>query len=105
MSSAAPGGIAPKRPSGRRSAIGRDLLRLLGAALLAGAVPAAAQAPKPAAELHRAWAAGYRAAFICSSLWNGAGQSMEAIERDELTGIYPQLQADVPAPNARKGVA
>src|SRR3546814_11028230 len=90
MSSAAPGGIAPKRPSGRRSAIGRDLLRLLGAALLAGAVPAAAQAPKPDAELHRAWAAGYRAAFTCSSLWNGAGKSMEAIERDELTGIYPK---------------
>src|SRR3546814_13952980 len=75
MSSAAPGGIAQKGRSGRRSAIGRDLLRLLGAALLAGAVPAAAQAPKPDAELHRAWAAGYRAAFTCPSLWNGAGKS------------------------------
>src|SRR3546814_1162580 len=67
--------------SGRRSAIGRDLLRLLGAALLAGAVPAAAQAPKPDAELHRAWAAGYRAAFTCSSLWNGADRKSVVRER------------------------
>ena len=65
--------------------------------LLAGAVPAAAQAPKPNAELNRAWAAGYRAAFVCSSLWNGAGKPIEAIERDELTGIYPEIEADVRA--------
>src|SRR3546814_7280152 len=68
--SAAAGGIAPKRGSGRRSAIGPDLLWLVGAALFAGAAPVAAQAPKPDAELARAWAAGYRAAFTCSSLWN-----------------------------------
>lgn len=78
-------------------AIGPDLLRLLGAALLAGAAPAAAQAPPGNADLHRAWAAGYRAAFTCSSLWNGAGKSLEAIERDELTGIYPEIEADVRA--------
>ena len=71
------------------------MLRLLGATLLAGAVPAAAQAPKPDAELARAWAAGYRAAFTCSSLWNGAGKSLAAIERDELTNIYPEIEADV----------
>ncbi|WP_235534111.1 serine hydrolase domain-containing protein [Sphingopyxis sp. Root154] len=65
--------------------------------LLAGAVPAAAQAPKPNAELNRAWAAGYRAAVVCSSLWNGAGKPIEAIERDELTGIYPEIEADVRA--------
>lgn len=58
-------------------------------------MPAAAQAPKPNAELNRAWAAGYRAAFVCSSLWNGAGKPVEAIERDELTGIYPEIEADV----------
>ena len=78
-------------------AIGPDLLWLVGAALFAGAVPAAAQAPKPDAELARAWAAGYRAAFTCSSLWNGAGKPIEAIERDELTGIYPEIEADVRA--------
>ena len=58
-------------------------------------MPAAAQAPKAEAELNRAWAAGYRAAFVCSSLWNGAGKPIEAIERDELTGIYPEIEADV----------
>jgi CubicO group peptidase (beta-lactamase class C family) len=77
--------------------IAPDLLRVLGAALLAGAVPAAAQAPKPNAELNRAWAAGYRAAFVCSSLWNGGGKTLDAIERDELTGIYPEIEADVHA--------
>ena len=60
-------------------------------------MPAAAQAPKPNAELNRAWAAGYRAAFVCSSLWNGAGKPIEAIERDELTGIYSEIEADVRA--------
>ncbi|WP_447952500.1 serine hydrolase domain-containing protein [Sphingopyxis chilensis] len=73
------------------------MLRLLGVLLLASAAPAAAQAPKPDAELHRAWAAGYRAAFVCSSLWNGAGKPLAAIERDELTGIYPEIEADVRA--------
>jgi CubicO group peptidase (beta-lactamase class C family) len=73
------------------------LLRVLGAVLLSGAVPAAAQAPKPNAELNRAWAAGYRAAFVCSSLWNGGGKPIEAIERDELTGIYPEIETDVRA--------
>ncbi|SBV31711.1 Beta-lactamase [uncultured Sphingopyxis sp.] len=73
------------------------MLRLFAAALLAGAAPAAAQAPQPDAELARAWAAGYRAAFTCSSLWNGAGKPVEAIERDELTNIYPEIEADVRA--------
>lgn len=54
-----------------------------------------ALAAEPNAEIHRAWAAGYRAAFTCSSLWNGAGKSLDAIERDELTGIYPEIEADV----------
>src|SRR3546814_16590787 len=96
--SAAAGGIAPKRGSGRRSAIGPDLLWLVGAALFAGAAPVAAQAPKPAAELARAWAAGYRPAFTCSSLWNGAGKPLEAIERDDLTGLYPDTEDDARHP-------
>ena len=91
------GGTARKSRSGRTSAIVPDLRLLLGAALLVGAVPAQAQAPKPNAELNRAWAAGYRAAFVCSSLWNGAGKPLDAIERDELTGIYPEIEADVRA--------
>jgi CubicO group peptidase (beta-lactamase class C family) len=66
---------------------------------LAGSVPALAQAPAPKAnaEINRAWAAGYRAAFTCSSLWNGEGKSLIDIEREELTGIYPEIEADVRA--------
>ncbi|WP_447756527.1 serine hydrolase domain-containing protein [Sphingopyxis fribergensis] len=66
-------------------------------ALAACALPAHAQAPQANAELNRAWAAGYRAAFTCSSLWNGGGKSLADIERDELTGIYPEIEADVRA--------
>lgn len=68
---------------------------ILGAALAAIALPA--QAADANAGLNRAWAAGYRAAFTCSSLWNGAGKPLDAIERDELTGIYPEIEADVRA--------
>lgn len=68
---------------------------ILGAALAAVALPA--QAADANAELGRAWAAGYRAALTCSSLWNGAGKPLDAIERDELTGIYPEIEADVRA--------
>ncbi len=69
----------------------------LSLALAACALPAHAQAPQANAELNRAWAAGYRAAFTCSSLWNGGGKSLADIERDELTGIYPEIEADVRA--------
>lgn len=70
---------------------------ILGLALTGCALPAYAQTPVPKAnaELNRAWAAGYRASFVCSSLWNGGGKPLEAIERDELTGIYPEIEADV----------
>lgn len=54
---------------------------------------ALAAAPAAAAEdPHRlALAAGYKAAFICSGHWN-AGQSVEAITADDLTGVYPEIQ-------------
>ena len=74
------------------------LLRLgLGVALAACGLPAHAQATQANADLNRAWAAGYRAGFTCSSLWNGGGKSLAHIERDELTGIYPEIEADVRA--------
>lgn len=92
-----PGGIAPGSRNGRRSAIVLDLRLLVGALLLSGSLPAQAQAPLPHAERNRAWAAGYRAAFTCSALWNGGGKTLAAIERDELTGIYPEIEADVRA--------
>jgi len=69
----------------------------LGLVLAACALPAQAQTPPANAELNRAWAAGYRAAFTCSSLWNGGGKSLADIERDELTGIYPEIEPDVRA--------
>lgn len=56
-----------------------------------------AQAADANADIHRAWAAGYRAAFTCSSLWNGGGKSLADIERDELTGIYPEIEGDIRA--------
>ncbi len=76
----------------------RGLILILILAL-AGVAPAMAQtpAPKPNDEINRAWAAGYRAGFTCSSLWNGGGKSIAAIERDELTGIYSEIEAEVRA--------
>lgn len=65
----------------------------VGCALIAAALPAPAIGAN--ADINRAWAAGYRAAFTCSSLWNGAGKALADIERDELTGIYPQIEADM----------
>lgn len=43
----------------------------------------------------RALAAGYKAQFICSGLWNG-GKSMADIKADELTGIYDRVADIVP---------
>jgi CubicO group peptidase (beta-lactamase class C family) len=48
----------------------------------------------------RALAAGYKAAFVCSGVFN-AGQTPEQIAADDLEGIYPQYQAlvrSLPAP-------
>lgn len=39
----------------------------------------------------RAYAAGYKAAFTCSGLFN-AGKTLEQIKAHELTGIYPRIQ-------------
>lgn len=46
----------------------------------------------------RALAAGYKAQFICSGLWNG-GKSLANIKTDELTGIYSRIAAIVPLLN------
>ena len=73
----------------------RPLALALAAALLAG--PAAAQtvpanAPSP---YTRAIAAGYKAAMYCSGIFT-AGRTPAQIDRDELTGIYPEYDAIVP---------
>lgn len=46
-------------------------------------------------EYDRALAAGYKAQFTCSGLWNG-GKSAKDIKADELTGIYPKIANIVP---------
>ena len=43
----------------------------------------------------RALAAGYKAQFICSGLWNG-GKSLADIKADELSGIYERIADIVP---------
>ena len=61
---------------------------VLAAALLL-AVPASAQVDRP--EYLRALAAGYKASFLCSDLFN-AGQTEEQVARDDLQRIYPELE-------------
>tara|TARA_R110000824_G_scaffold11585_5_gene50725 strand:+ start:6083 stop:7441 length:1359 start_codon:yes stop_codon:yes gene_type:complete len=48
-----------------------------------------------AARYDRALAAGYKAQFICSGLWNG-GKSLEHIKADELTGVYDRIANILP---------
>lgn len=55
---------------------------------------AAAQDTEPT-RYDRALAAGYKAQFICSGLWNGR-KSLADIKADELTGIYDRVADIVP---------
>lgn len=81
--------------------ITRTLCLALSVAL---AVPAVAQERQTAVERKtgeslRAYAAGYKAGFVCSAVFN-AGKSMAQIEAQELSGIYPvvaDLVSDLPA--------
>ncbi|HEX8621180.1 MAG TPA: serine hydrolase [Allosphingosinicella sp.] len=57
------------------------------------AAPASAQVDRP--EYVRALAAGYKAAFLCSDLFN-AGQSEDQVARDDLKRIYPELEPLIP---------
>ena len=69
--------------------------RLVVLALLA-ASPAAAQ---DQARYTRALAAGYKAAFLCSDLFN-AGQSEAQVAADDLKRTYPEFEPLMPALNA-----
>lgn len=60
--------------------------------LLIGSASAQTSGERP---YDRALAAGYKAQFICSGLWNG-GKSKTDIEADELTGIYSRIADIVP---------
>lgn len=46
-------------------------------------------------EYDHALAAGYKAQFTCSGLWNG-GKSKKDIDADELSGVYPKIADIVP---------
>ncbi|HEX8238326.1 MAG TPA: serine hydrolase [Allosphingosinicella sp.] len=71
--------------------------KVLIAALLLAA-PASAQVDRP--EYLRALAAGYKAAFLCSDLFN-AGQTEAEVEADDLQRIYPELEPLLPKLDAR----
>ena len=71
----------------------RILLPFAALALLA--TPASAQDKPPSLHV-RALAAGYKAAFLCSGLFN-AGQTEAQVEADDLTGAYPELRPLLPA--------
>ena len=80
-------------PAGER----RQRSSLPGAPAFAGATalalllaaPVSAQVDRP--EYLRALAAGYKASFLCSGLFN-AGQSEEQVAGDDLKRIYPELE-------------
>ncbi|KCZ62410.1 hypothetical protein L53_12160 [Hyphomonas sp. L-53-1-40] len=60
-------------------------------ALAVMATPALAEEGGSTQALDDALAAGYKAGFICSSTFN-AGQTLEEIRQNELSGIYPDYQ-------------
>ncbi|HEX9965080.1 MAG TPA: serine hydrolase [Allosphingosinicella sp.] len=62
------------------------------------AAPASAQVDRP--EYVRALAAGYKASFLCSDLFN-AGQSEEQVAKDDLKRIYPELEPIIPGLEAK----
>lgn len=83
----------------------RTRVSLVGILALLLSGPAAAQADR--ADYRRALAAGYKASFLCSDLFNGDMQR-EAIEQDdlartysELEPLFDQLEAQVDRANAR----
>ncbi|CAN0472956.1 unnamed protein product, partial [Scytosiphon promiscuus] len=70
-------------------AIRKCLVSLSALAVLA--TPALAEEGGSTQALDDALAAGYKAGFICSSTFN-AGQTLEEIRQNELSGIYPDYQ-------------
>jgi CubicO group peptidase (beta-lactamase class C family) len=72
-------------------------VRAVLAALLLAA-PASAQVDRP--EYLRAVAAGYKAAFLCSDIFN-AGQTEAQVATDDLQRTYPELEPLLPKLEAR----
>ena len=86
---------ALRQAQGERWGLGLALCLLLVS-------PAAAQqvAPAAASPYQRSIAAGYKAAMLCSGMFN-AGRTQAQVEETELHGIYPEYQAIVPTLAAR----
>ena len=62
------------------------------------AAPASAQGDRP--EYVRALAAGYKASFLCSGIFN-AGQTEEQVAKDDLKRIYPEIEPLIPGLSVR----
>ncbi|HSN72950.1 MAG TPA: serine hydrolase [Steroidobacteraceae bacterium] len=75
----------------------RMLSRALALWVAAGWLAVQAAEPSP---FDRAIAAGYKAAFLCSGVFN-ADRSVEQIEANELDGTYPEYDSLLPALEAR----
>ena len=72
------------------------LKKLVSICALGALVPASAFAQdEEPSRYDRALAAGYKAQFVCSGLWNG-GKALDDIKTDELTGIYDRIADIVP---------
>ena len=95
------GGTRTTPPHRQFSQVSAHLTRRITLGLTTAALaltPAAAQRVPPAdsAAYARAIAAGYKAAITCSAMFN-AGRTQAQIDQDELSGIYPEYDAIVPA--------
>ena len=68
----------------------RNRIRIALVLTLVAAAPAAAQNQDQARYL-RAIAAGYKASFLCSDIFN-AGMTEEQVEKDDLQRVYPEVE-------------
>lgn len=73
--------------------LNRSIAPMLALALMP--TIASAQSPEAPSRIDLAYAAGYKAQFLCSGLFNG-GKTVADIEADELTGIYERIANIVP---------
>lgn len=75
--------------------IWKHILTSLSAIAAACTLTAHSAGAEEPSEYDLALAAGYKAQFTCSGLWNG-GKTLADIEADELTGIYDRVAGIVP---------
>ncbi|NJC33384.1 CubicO group peptidase (beta-lactamase class C family) [Sphingomonas jejuensis] len=82
-------------------------ITLVAAAAALLAAPVAAQLQPVPTPYDRAIAAGYKAAMLCSAIFNaranGAERTVESVERNELVGTYPEYDALLPTLTATVG--